>query len=217
MATYLDMVQDVMIRMRESKPSSVYDTGYTQLIGKFVNDAKRMVENAYDWNSIKTSILITTSPGVYAYTLNGTNNRFTMIDVIDTTTRYILQNYPIQELNKLYLIAQPPQSGSPVYYGFNGIDGNGNTIVNLYPVPNSTDNIYFNLTLPQADLYNDTDVITIPSPPVVQLAYGMAIAERGEDGSIGESDAIGLGKAMLADYIAIENSRYMEDQVWVAT
>jgi hypothetical protein len=41
---YLDLVNDVLIRLREDEVTATTDTPYAKLIGKFVNDAKRIVD-----------------------------------------------------------------------------------------------------------------------------------------------------------------------------
>ena len=59
--TYLEMVNDVLARLRETSVSTVNQTPYSTLIGKFVNDSKRQIEDAYKWNVLATSITLTTS------------------------------------------------------------------------------------------------------------------------------------------------------------
>ncbi len=46
--TYLELVNDVLLRLREQTVTTVNLTTYSQLIGKFVNDSKRQIEDAYD-------------------------------------------------------------------------------------------------------------------------------------------------------------------------
>jgi len=41
--TYLDIVNKVLIRLREDEVSAVSQTAYSKLIGEFVNDALRQV------------------------------------------------------------------------------------------------------------------------------------------------------------------------------
>jgi hypothetical protein len=59
--TYLELVNDVLARLREQQVTTVNLTTYSSLIGKFVNDAKRQVEDAYDWNALGQDINVTTS------------------------------------------------------------------------------------------------------------------------------------------------------------
>ena len=51
MATYLETVNNVLRRLREPTVSSVNESSYSAMIGVFVNDAKRNVEDAYNWNA----------------------------------------------------------------------------------------------------------------------------------------------------------------------
>jgi len=44
--TYLNIVNNVLRRMREEEVTSVSSTTYSKMVGDFVNDAKRMVEDA---------------------------------------------------------------------------------------------------------------------------------------------------------------------------
>ena len=53
--TYLELVNDVLVRLRETTVVTVSETSYSSLIGKFVNDAKRQIEDAYAWNVLGTT------------------------------------------------------------------------------------------------------------------------------------------------------------------
>jgi len=61
--TYLELVNDVLVRLRETAVSTVSETSYSSLIGKFVNDAKRQIEDAYAWNVLGTTITLSTTAG----------------------------------------------------------------------------------------------------------------------------------------------------------
>ena len=50
---------------------------------------------------------------------------------------------------------------------------------------------------------------------VEQNAYARALVERGEDGGLTSSEAYNLYRSMLADYIALEATRYPESQEYV--
>ena len=43
--TYLDLVNNVLRRLREDEVSSVSESSYSKLVGDFVNDAKQFVES----------------------------------------------------------------------------------------------------------------------------------------------------------------------------
>ena len=44
--TYLNLVNNVLRRLRETEVTSVQTTAYSKLIGDIVNDAKDLVENS---------------------------------------------------------------------------------------------------------------------------------------------------------------------------
>ncbi len=48
--TYLEIINEVLARLRESSVQTSAQTTYSSLVGRFVNDAKRQVEDAYSWN-----------------------------------------------------------------------------------------------------------------------------------------------------------------------
>jgi len=67
--TYLSLVNAVLRRLREEEVATVADTDYSNLIGDFVNDAKRQVEDAWDWTALRTTTTITTIAGTEKYSL----------------------------------------------------------------------------------------------------------------------------------------------------
>jgi hypothetical protein len=109
-----------------------------------------------------------------------------------------------------------PVSGIPSEFAFDGVDGSYNTKVTLYPRPDGVYSIPFSLTVPQATLSSDSTVVLVPDVLVVQNAYSRALVERGEDGGLSSSEAYLLYKSMLSDYIALEGTRYPENQEFVA-
>jgi hypothetical protein len=109
-----------------------------------------------------------------------------------------------------------PVNAIPAYYAFDGVDGSYDTKVTLYPRPDGVYSIPFSLTVPQATLSSDATVIKVPDTLVAQNAYARALVERGEDGGLSSSEAYLLYKSMLSDYIALEGTRYPENQEFVA-
>lgn len=214
MSTYIQLVNDVLARLRESSVSTVSQTTYSTLIGKYINDTKRQVEDAWNWDCLETSLVVTTSAGVSTYTVTGSKRRHKDISANDTTNQARLSNVPskwIQDQQQLSTV----QQGDPVYYAWSGWDGTDSK-VELFPTPNGTFNLSFNLIVPQADLSADSDVILVPSEPVILGAYARAIVERGEDGGLSSSEAYSLFKSSLADWIALESGRQHDNDCWVA-
>ena len=213
--TYLELVNDVLIRLREPTVATVTATSYSTLIGKFVNDAKRQIEDAFWWNILGTTITITTSAGTYSYALTGSGQKFQVIDVLNTTSNIGMKNIDFASMNRKQNFSTPV-SGIPSEYAFDGVNGSYDTKVNIYPRPDGVYTIPFSLSVPQATLTLDQTVVLVPDVLVVQNAYARALVERGEDGGLSSSEAFLLYKSMLSDYIALEGTRYPENQEFVA-
>lgn len=213
--TYLELVNDVLIRLREPTVATVTATPYSTLIGKFVNDAKRQIEDAFAWNVLGTTITVTTSNGTYSYALTGSGQKFQVLDVLNTTSNIQMKNLDFVTMNRFQNFSTPV-NGIPAYYAFDGVNGSYDTKVTLYPRPDGVYTIPFSLTVPQATLSSDQTVVLVPDVLVVQNAYSRALVERGEDGGLTSSEAFLLYKSMLSDYIALEGTRYPENQEFVA-
>ena len=215
--TYLQLVNAVLRRLREKEVTSlsvaVNGNTYPKLIGDFVNEAKTMVENAWDWSALRTTNTITTEADIFNYILTGSNNRFEVIHVLNDTDDFVMQYRESNWFDKAYLF-NDVQTGSPRYYSFNGVDANGDTQVDLYPKPDGVYDIRFNVLQRPKDLVTDTDKLLVPSRPVVLLAYAMAVEERGEDGGNASTWAYQTGQSALSDEIALDAARHPEDLLW---
>jgi hypothetical protein len=214
--TYLELVNDVLVRLREPEVTTVTQNVLSKIVGKFVNDSKRQVEDAYTWNALSTTLTLTTTPAVYNYTLVNTGNRFKVSEVFDTTNKVTLRAVSSSDMTRFLFYSPTPQEGVSGYYNFNGMDSNGDTKVDLFPVPNAAYSIFFNIFQPQADLSGNSDTLLVPKDPVVHLAFAQALVERGEDGGQPSSEAYSLYRQVLADAIAIESGRYPEEDSWEA-
>lgn len=210
---FLELTNDVLIRLREPEASSVSDNAYVKLIARYVNDSKRQVEDAYNWNSLSETLSASTTNNIFNYVLEGTGQRFRVIDVLNDTSNFVMRNATTLWMNQQFLIANPAK-GSPYYYNFNGTNSNGDTQVDLFPIPDGTYNIRFNVIRPQVELVANSDQLLVPHEPVVLGALARAQAERGEDGGVQSAESYALFKQSLADAISLESARYFEEEAW---
>lgn len=211
--TFLEIINSVLRRLREIEVTDVNESDYSKLIGEYVNSVKKEVEAAWNWTALSTTLTATTSAGVFNYTLSGSGSRFRVSDVVNDTQNYMLQPRSVLWMNKRFLTTDAT-TGAPYFYSFNGVDGSGDSKVDVYPVPDGVYVIRFNVTIPQDDMASNTDVLQIPSEPVIQGALARAISERGEDGGRLSNDQYGLYRSALADEIAIEAGRFPEETIW---
>ena len=208
--TYLELVNDVLVRLRESTVTTVGETTYSSLIGKFVNDAKRQIEDSYNWNCLAQTITVTTTAGTSSYALTGAGQKFRVNDAMNTTSLIGLRNIEFVDMNRKLNLATPSQS-IPSEFCFSGVDGSGDTKVDLFPVPSGAFTLLFDLTIPQATLSADGTSVKVLDYLVAQSAYARALIERGEDGGTNSAEAYALFRGMLSDAIALESTRYPED------
>lgn len=211
---YLELVNDVLVRLREDEVTAVTDTPYSKLISKYVNDAKRIVEDSYEWAGLTETLTVTTANGLFNYVMTGAGQRFKVLDVINSEDNIFLQYVTTSVMNNWFLNADNTQTGSPTHYNFNGVNANGDTQVDVFPIPDGVYNVFFNIYKPQDALSLNSDKLIVPSEPVIKYAYAMAVAERGEDGGLSAQEATALADASLADHVAIAQSRRPEEYLW---
>ena len=213
--TYLQLVNSVLRRIREDEVVSIENTtdSYVKLIGEFVNDARRIVEDAWDWSALRKTITVTTSSGVFNYTITETNNSFKILDVINDTSNFFMRPASSSWMNNAYLI-QEPISGSPEYYSWNGVDSNGNAQVDVYPKPDQAYTLRFNIVDRGDPFTADADKLVVPSAPVIQYAVALASRERGETGGTSAQELFALADTTLADAVAFDAARFPSETVW---
>ena len=211
--TYLDLVNSVLRRMRENEVTSVDSNSYSKLIGEFVNDAKHFVENAWDWSALRKTITVNTVEDVISYELTGTNNHFSVLDVINDSSNVFLRNQSSTWMNKAYLVINPVK-GAPEFYSYNGVTNDGETIVDLYPKPDKEYTLRFNIVDRPEHLVEDTDRLLVPSMAVIQFATAFASRERGEQGGTSSAELVSIAQATLSDAIAMDASRFPHETIW---
>jgi hypothetical protein len=215
---YLQLVNSVLRRLRESEVTTVQGSGnnnsYARLVGDYVNEAKTQVEDSWKWSALKQTIAINTVQGSTAYTLPGTTNRFEVQEAYNLTHSNPLALMHMNEWIALNNLSTPPQS-TVSNYVFDGIDQpTDNVKIQVYPVPDSVQALRFYGTNRPQNLVADSDVVLVPSRPVILMAVAMAIEERGEDSGQQSINAYRLAQSALADAIAFDSARQLNETTW---
>lgn len=211
--TYLELVNSVLRRLREDTVDGVDQTTYSRLVGEFVNDAKRYCEDAWDWSGLRTTLTATTEADTFNYALVDSGQRIKVFRVINDTSNRFLQYQTSGWMSNAFLNGTAPD-GEPLYYNFNGLDSNNDTLVDLYPIPNGVYNIRFEVVQRTDAFTSDTDVLTIPSDPVIQWAVAYALRERGETGGQSAPEQILFAQQALSDAIALDAQKSPEETIW---
>lgn len=214
--TYLQLVNAVLVELREPEVATVTESDYSTLVAAYVNTAKRAVENAWKWSMLYTTFTLTTAAADDTYSLTGTDERAEIDDVWNHTTNAQMGRTTRPQMHAYAAQTGGPSTGSPCEFIEAGLDGSGQVQVQLYPVPDAIETVKVYGWAPQADLSADSDTLTVPHRPVVETALALCRGERGEDGGIQVSEAGQWAARAASDAIAIDANKHPEDTRWEA-
>lgn len=211
--TYLELVNNVLRRIREEEITSVSSTTYSKMIGDFVNDAKSLVETAWDWSGLKTTIVVDTVADTHTYSLLGSKDDIKTMDVSNDTSGFFVP-YRTSEWFRKQHLSQTTVRATPEYYTYNGLDAAGDSQVDLYPVPDDVYQLTFRCVLRNPPLVADTDVLRIPWEPVLHFAVALAARERGETGGTSTPEYFAIADKYLSDAIALDAQKHPYATDW---
>tara|TARA_B100000768_G_scaffold170179_1_gene176342 strand:+ start:103 stop:744 length:642 start_codon:yes stop_codon:yes gene_type:complete len=211
--TYIELINSVLVRLREEPVAAITENDYSALIAQLVNVAKRDVENAYNWEALRKTVSLITVPGTFHYKLLGTTTDIRTLDVYNYTNTTWMESRTTEWMDRAFAVTTVT-TGSPTVYAWNGVSDEGDVEVDLYPIPDVAQRLRFNMTSPQKDLKAPGDRLYVPAMLVVENAVARAIEERGEDG--GSPNQQLRYQSMLADSISMESSRKPIETIWRA-
>ena len=153
----------VLVRLREDTISSDWSGAindstavddYQKLIGEFVNEAKQMVEDSWNWGALRTVISLNTTSGTSQYTVTGVNNRSRILQVIDSTNNV---NLTQTSDNYFYRVTHTGSSsnGIPSYYRLN------NNTIDFWNTPGGTYAIKIHVVDAPDDLTDASNTILV--------------------------------------------------------
>lgn len=211
--TLLQVVNKVLLRMREEEVTAITGDEYATLVKQFVNDAKAQVEDAHDWSALLDDIVVATVPGQTEYSLTGSGNRIKIDTAVNTDAPSTMRERPRRYIKKQILLGTIAAT-RPTYYANNGTDASGDASILLYPEPTATESITFTGWVRPAALSADSDELLVPELPVVLLALAFMARERGEVGGNTAAEYFELAKRSLSDEIAYDSARNEDESDW---
>lgn len=210
--TYLEIVNKVLVRLRENQVGSITENSYSTLIADLVNVVKREIENSWNWSALRTTLSATTVDGLFNYVLVGFGTTSRVLHVYNDTDDTEMYLRSSNWFDRQMRMVDTPQTSGPQYYNFNGVSDYGDAQMDVYPVPNGAYDIRINIVKQQDDLTDPTERVLINPNLLVEGVVSRAIMERGEDG--GSFDHEGRYLNMLADLIAIEAGHRPDEVTW---
>ena len=208
--TYLNLMNSVLRRLREEETTSVTSTTYNKMVSDFINDAKKLVEEATDWSALRETVVVTTTASDNSYSLTGCSDNVKVMCVLNDTSN-IFMDYQTKDWFNEQLYINSASEGTPRYYTYNGLDANGDTKVLVGPTPDGVYSLRFDVIKRQSDLSANSDVLLVPSQPVIHLAVALLTRERGETGGTSAAEYFSIADKFLSDAIAIDAAKHPEE------
>ena len=209
--TYLELINGVLKRLRETEVTTANETTYSAMIGEFINDAKKEIELAAQWTGLRTTLTVATVVGTQSYTMTGAYQNAIIKTAMSDTENRLLTRRPRVRWNQKTILNDATSSKVSAYV-LDGVDATGQRKILVFPTPDSIEQLKFDMVIPQADLSSDATVMTIPSNPVLQLAFALALRERGETDGFSYQEQMRIADRALQDAISIDANKYPEEQ-----
>lgn len=211
--TYLQLINQVLRKLREKDVAAVSETTYSSLIGELINETKREVEDAWEWVSLRDTVRATTVVDQYRYYMD-VGNRVKLRSVFDDTSNAFLKLVNSEKLTQDFNTAG--STGRPTMYDFAG-SADGDYQIDVYPIPDGAYTLNFNIIRPQPDLTLATTTLDVADWPVILGAYAKAVAERGDDNGMQYQIAYKAYQDALSDAITMDAVKtHRQDMDWDA-
>jgi len=199
---YLSAVNRVLRLLREPEIVSVVQGDVvSDIVQEYVNDAKRSVEDAHNWNSLRHEWSETISSGEKEFSLTGSGS-LPLVDNIYGSDGTELEAVTNPDLRRMQYGSVGLTGGRPRYYAINGVTAANDVKIRVHPAPDADYDVDVWGYKKTPDLALDSDPILVPSKPVIYLAYALAARERGEVGGQTAAEIFGMSSQYLKDAIA---------------
>lgn len=231
--SYGDLVNDVLVRMREEKVNHSGGSVLTEdpvvvAVMGFVDDAIAHVAGRWYWNALRTEWTLTANPldATYpAHALTGAKNGATITSVFRESDGMELRNAPLLAVKRKQ--KQHGQSGSPEWWAISGANATGDFLIQFYPAVDVTQDVtFYGYSYPARVLsYGlggqlvsftyDTPVV-VPREPTLLYALAYAARERGEIDGQTSMELLALAQQALTNAVQMDAALSDYEQTWTS-
>ena len=135
--TLLDIVNEVMKRLREDQVTSIDQTEYSALVGAFAYDAMRTVEDAWNWSGLREEEELLTVASQPNYPLTSLDNYDIITNIFSSTINTSLTEVTFSQMKEFQ--RRSVQADSTVqYWAWTNTSG-GQKQIALWPRPATTE------------------------------------------------------------------------------
>jgi hypothetical protein len=179
--TFLQLINRVLVRLREKTVTTPTESEYSSLIGAYINDAKEHVEKTWDWKALRRELTFPTVSAQNDYNLGaggvatgGTTTETSRL-VYDNANRPQVFNLTedgsqLSEAPLEYLRGFNASSPSPAMPGmFSLVRAGTGVTMRFVPAPDAVYAMKAVFVIPQDDLSAGSDVLTVPATPVWKI------------------------------------------------
>lgn len=211
--TFLEAINQVMVRLRESEVTAWDVNTFSKLIGRMVNDAKREVEDAHEWHALRTTKAGAVAADDASVVFDDTNQRTRMIQVFNDTGDSKLHIKTRNEIIRLRSVGNA-STGQPCFYSLKGYNSEGAVQLEIWPTSDGAYDLSLDCIVPQADLASNATIITVAPDPIVLRALALALAERGDDAGTSFNMAMAEYRIALDDAINRDKDNGADYEAW---
>ena len=215
--TYLELVNKVLVLLREPVAASLVkgDDVVVDIVAEQVNDAKRTVENAHNWNALRHEWTVLPGPGASKVELTDTADRGVIVEEVYGPNGYDVKELPTADMRRLMASAGSTTGSLVNNYAVSGINPTTRNVqLQFYPEVASLNSVKVYGFRKQGDLALGSDVLLVPAQPVIYFALALAARERGEVGGQTAAEIFGMASEYLKDAIAQDVALNQYDYDW---
>lgn len=211
--TYLEIVNEVLVRMREDTASTLQgqSDNVILVVMAAVRDAAHRVQTAHQWNALSLDTTAAATAGSSTITVATNDEKYVDVESIYRANGERLKQINRAELHHRRATQQP--TGNPGYWAVDGVTSTG-VKISLFPTPTASETLTVYGHEKPTPLSGDDDALVVPYMPVLQLAMAIASAERGEIGGQPTAELFMIADRYLSDAVALDASMTLTDDIW---
>lgn len=216
--TYLEIVNEVLKRLREDTVTSVSDSSYSTLIGMFVKQAYQECSNAYQWPQLDETqdVAIVANDTSFTITTDSGEGIGQIYSIYNVTDEIYMSPMAYRELRDR--LTDDTDTHQPRFYSYIGQTAASTSTFYFYPKSDASYTLRVSYSR-KPDLSNtmdDSTFVKIPEMPVILRSWALAISERGEDGGALSNEVDMMFMNSLADSISLyESNNPCNNLSWV--
>ena len=181
--TFLQIVNRILERMRESTVATYNETDYSTLVADLVNQVAAEIQEAWYWHAMRETYSVSAIAGTTNYSLTDAGSNAVVIDGWNTTTNQRMARGTVRRFDENFFGTASVATGNPYEYIPAGVDANYDLTIDIWPSPASTNALKFTVYVPQADLSNGATVPLVPQNVLMEETIARLKVERGDEGA----------------------------------